>query len=463
MEKVIMNQKKMKSIVLIVSMLLSVGITSVPLITAENPSGNLYSVYGYVTLNGNPAPKDVKIILSIPNRADHTNLTTADSRYTVDFDAMQGETANFTVYVYGQYVHPTNTPSFKITDPTPHPYFINLSVNATPTEPGQPGGGGGGGGGDTTTNKAPNADASAGEPYQGYVNQPITFDGSKSSDPDGKIISWNWTFGDGNSGTGETTTHAYTEVGSYMVVLTVTDNKSATDTDQTTADVFVGNIPPAAPTLTGGPGNSGHKNISYDFQAMSTDADNDTIKYIFSWGDEQTITTGFFTSGIAATQSHSWSAAGRYVISVKASDNKTESGTTSIAILIDAQYVGDLGYLIDTNGDGIYDMFYSNNTGMTTPVELQDDGTYFIDSDNIGSWDYIYDPQTKQVTTYPTEQENQMISPLMILGGILGFIAVLFLLILLLTRRKKNKVDESSTKTTGEKQTTKKSGGKPKK
>jgi hypothetical protein len=122
---------------------------------------------------------------------------------------------------------------------------------------------------------------------------------------------------------------------------------------------------------------------------------------------------------------------------VKASDNKTESGTTSLALLIDAQYVGDLGYLIDTNGDGIYDQFYSNSTGLTTAVELQDDGTYLFDSDNNGSWDYLYDPQTKQVTTYPTKEENQMISPLMILGGILGFIAVLFLLILLLTRRKK--------------------------
>lgn len=432
---------------------ISLTIATFSSVQAEKPQGNLYSVSGYVTLNGNPAPANVKIILSITDRADHTNYTTAQSRYTVDFDALQGETAIFTVYVYNQYVHPTNTPSFKITDPSPHWYYINLSVNATqnqdenesgPTTPSTP----------TTppttiTNKAPIADASAGEPYQGYVNQPITFDGSKSYDPDGKIISWNWTFEDGNSGTGEVITHTYTQVGSYMVVLTVTDNKSATGTDQTTADVFVGNIPPTAPTLTGGPGNSGHKNISYNFQAMSTDADNDTIQYIFSWGDGQTITTDFYASGIPATPSHLWSAAGRYVISVKASDNKTDSGPTTLAVLIDAQYVGDLGYLIDTNGDGIYDHFYSNSTGLTTAAELQDDGTYLIDSDNNGSLDYIYDPQTKQVTTYPTEEKSQMISPLMILGGILGFIVVLFLLILLLTRSKKANPappEESTTK-----------------
>ena len=417
-------------------LILSLTIMTFSSVQAENPSGNLYSVYGFVTLNGNLAPKDIKIILSIPNRADHTNLTTADSRYTVDFDAMQGETASFMVYVYGKYVHPTNTPSFKITDTSPHPYYINLSVNATQNQDENGGGGGGGSGGDTLTNKAPIANA--GGPYQEYVNQPITFNGSKSYDPDGKIISWNWTFGDGHGGTGEVTTHAYAEVGSYMVILKVTDNKSATGTDYTTAVVTRANNPPTKPTLTGGPpGASGNKNISYDFQAVSTDADNDTIKYIFSWNDGQTITTDFFASGISAETSHTWTVAGHYVISVKASDNKTESGTTTVAILIDARYVGDLGYLIDTNGDGIYDMFYSNSTGLTTSVELQDDGTYLINSDTDSDWDYIYDPQTKQMTTNPAKEENQMISPLMILGGILAILAVLFLLILLLIRRKK--------------------------
>jgi PKD repeat protein len=428
-------------------LLITLIIATFSSVQAENPPGNPYSVYGYVTLNGNPAPDGVKVIVSIQNKADHSGLTHDKGMYTVDFDAMQGETASFTVYVYGQYVHPTNTLSLKITHPSPLNYSINLLVNATPNQD-ENEGGGGGGGGDTVTNKAPIANA--GGPYQEYVNQPITFDGSKSNDSDGKIISWSWTFGDGNSGTGEVITHTYTKAESYMVVLTVTDNKGATGTDHTTADVTVPNSPPTTPTLTGGPGVSGHKNISYNFQAMSTDADNDSIKYIFSWGDGQTITTDFFASGIPATTSHMWSAAGRYVISVKASDNKTESATTSNAILIDAQYVGDLGYLIDTNGDGIYDMFYSNSTGLTTPVELQDDGTYLINSDNDSDWDDIYDPQTKQVTTYPKEEENQMLSPLMILGGILGFIAVLFLLILLLTRRKK----ENQTQPVQEMETT---------
>jgi hypothetical protein len=41
-------------------------------------------------------------------------------------------------------------------------------------------------------NIKPVADLSAGEPYQGYVNVEITFDGSKSYDPDGNITKWFW-------------------------------------------------------------------------------------------------------------------------------------------------------------------------------------------------------------------------------------------------------------------------------
>ena len=431
---------------------ISLIIASFSSVQAENPPGNPYSVSGFVTLNGKRAPADVNISLSIPNRYNHWNFTTAEGRYTVDFDAMQGDIASFIVHVDNMVVTSIDIQSFQISHTSPHWYYINLSVNATPSssEPG----GGGSSSGETLTNKAPVADA--GGPYQGFVNQAITFDGSESKDPDGTIAAWEWMFGDGATGTGKTSAHTYTKIGNYSVVLKVTDNKSATDTDQTTAVIMIANNPPTAPTVTGGPGVSGHKNISYDFQVISTDTDNDTIKYIFSWGDGQTFTTNFFASGILTTTSHTWSAAGRYVISVTASDNKTESATASIAILIDTQYVGDLGYLIDTNGDGIYDQFYSNSTGLTTPVELQDDGTYLINSDNDSDWDYIFDPQTKQVTTYPAEEENQLLSPLMILGGILGFIAVLFLLILMLTRRKKQTPPAEEIYTTPKKSTTKK-------
>jgi hypothetical protein len=39
-------------------------------------------------------------------------------------------------------------------------------------------------------------------PYSGEVGNPVTFDGSGSVDPDGTIVSYDWDFGDGGTGTG---------------------------------------------------------------------------------------------------------------------------------------------------------------------------------------------------------------------------------------------------------------------
>jgi hypothetical protein len=55
-----------------------------------------------------------------------------------------------------------------------------------------------------------------------------TLNGSTSTDGDGSIVSWAWEFGDGTTGTGQTTTHAYATAGNRTARLTVTDDKGAT-------------------------------------------------------------------------------------------------------------------------------------------------------------------------------------------------------------------------------------------
>jgi len=64
-----------------------------------------------------------------------------------------------------------------------------------------------------------------------------TFDGSASSDPDGTVVSYVWTFGDGTTGSGATANHAYAASGSYTVTLTVTDNGAATSTQDQSVTV----------------------------------------------------------------------------------------------------------------------------------------------------------------------------------------------------------------------------------
>ena len=58
------------------------------------------------------------------------------------------------------------------------------------------------------------------------VNAPLTFDGTKSSDPNGPLGSYAWDFGDGLNALGSTVTHAYSKSGTYYVTLTVIGNGS---------------------------------------------------------------------------------------------------------------------------------------------------------------------------------------------------------------------------------------------
>jgi PKD repeat protein len=60
----------------------------------------------------------------------------------------------------------------------------------------------------------------------------VSFDGSGSTDNSGTTgLSYGWDFGDGGTGSGVNPTHTYTEPGTYVVTLTVTDEAGNSDTD----------------------------------------------------------------------------------------------------------------------------------------------------------------------------------------------------------------------------------------
>jgi len=77
----------------------------------------------------------------------------------------------------------------------------------------------------------------------------VYFDGTASYDPDGALVNWRWSYGDGNYGTGETVDHVYqswnwntttSEYEPFSVSLTVTDNADPHQLDNTTSfDVIV--------------------------------------------------------------------------------------------------------------------------------------------------------------------------------------------------------------------------------
>lgn len=84
-------------------------------------------------------------------------------------------------------------------------------------------------------NQAPTAVANG--PYSGNTGNSITFSSAGSSDSDGSISSYSWTFGDGGSSTLANPGYTYTSSGTYSVSLTVTDDQGATATATTTAEI----------------------------------------------------------------------------------------------------------------------------------------------------------------------------------------------------------------------------------
>ena len=56
-----------------------------------------------------------------------------------------------------------------------------------------------------------------------------SFDGTLSYNPEGEIVSYLWTFGDGGSDSGPVVDHVYERDGVYEVTLTVFDSKGRTD------------------------------------------------------------------------------------------------------------------------------------------------------------------------------------------------------------------------------------------
>jgi len=84
--------------------------------------------------------------------------------------------------------------------------------------------------------------------YSVCANTQIVFDGSDSTDPNNRMGSYSWDFGDGNSGVGAITPHIFTEPGEYRVTLTITGSGTGTcpNTSQDTAIVTVVKAPTAS-------------------------------------------------------------------------------------------------------------------------------------------------------------------------------------------------------------------------
>jgi len=88
------------------------------------------------------------------------------------------------------------------------------------------------------------------------------------------------------------------------------------------------NVPPTKPIIDGP--TLGTAGIEYEYTFVSTDDNNDNIRYHIIWGDEKTEVTDWHESGTAASANHTWTLPGTYTIKVTPEDSSYRNGEKAV-------------------------------------------------------------------------------------------------------------------------------------
>src|SRR5690349_5212141 len=157
----------------------------------------------------------------------------------------------------------------------------------------------------------------------------------QSSDPDGSVASWSWSFGDGGTATQQNPSHTYAAGGSYTVTLTVKDNQGASSSPVShTVTVSAPNQPPV---VTAGPNQNVLIGALFNLSGASfTDPDhNGPWSVTIDWGDGSSPTT-FTASEGAISASHTYLTVlpASYTLTVTVTDAGGLSGSASKTVQV---------------------------------------------------------------------------------------------------------------------------------
>jgi PKD repeat protein len=139
-------------------------------------------------------------------------------------------------------------------------------------------------------------------PVNPQVNQSVFFNASASvATPGRTLVDYSWTFGDGGSGSGVTTSHRYRALGTYTVTLTVTDDLGKTGTATQTIALGADLLPTADFTFS--PTNPAvGAEVSFDARLSTPVSGRTNTNWDWAFGDGNTavgerVTHRYFTAG----------------------------------------------------------------------------------------------------------------------------------------------------------------------
>jgi PKD repeat protein len=163
-------------------------------------------------------------------------------------------------------------------------------------------------------------------PSSPATNQSVVFDASASSPSPGRtIVSYLWNFDDGTTGTGRTTTHAFTTARSYLVRLTVTDDFGNTGT--TSQSVTVSGVSPVSGSFTFSPSTpTTGQSVVFDASSSRAASGHSIVSYAWTFDDG--------TGGTGVTTSHVFTTPRTFLVRLTVTDDVGQTNTATANVTV---------------------------------------------------------------------------------------------------------------------------------
>ncbi|HSP91095.1 MAG TPA: PKD domain-containing protein [Vicinamibacterales bacterium] len=153
----------------------------------------------------------------------------------------------------------------------------------------------------------------------------VTFDASLSTDSDGRIVRYAWNFGDGSNDEGVVVKHEFKAIGTFLVTLTVTDDRGQSATLSKNVTVAATTAPGAAFVISPSAPVEGDK-VFFNGAISTVPVGRTIVQYDWDFG------TGVQASGMLV--SHVYPRAGAYTVVLTVTDDAGNRGSTSKTVTV---------------------------------------------------------------------------------------------------------------------------------
>jgi hypothetical protein len=207
---------------------------------------------------------------------------------------------------------------------------------------------------------------------------------------------------------------------------------------------------PSEPTLALGTIKGAIEN-NYTYSMKATDPHGYRVHYRCDWDDGSISNwTSFVSSGSHSTSTHRWNKSGTFSVRFQTLNeyglysawsssihvtiqNTTDRNQTFVDLIVINDITHSMTYQSDHSGT-----FYNTTTGLSSDVQWNGEGTYLLDNDNDGKWDFEYTPAAGWLEPIPVQvvvqkQQSSFEIPwlwvFIIVGIIVGVVATIVVLI----------------------------------